>query len=227
MFKEFIKDGQCLGLTFEIERLFFFFGTRHLPEAELNQVFPNYEFCFAKQVHGCTVTPGDPKVAPKDRPEADVLWTSQPGRAVVVQTADCVPILLASHSKVCAVHAGWRGVANQIVNAVHRKVPDFNPLYAVLGPHIQAKSFEVGPDVAEQLSGAVPPPHDKKSVRSLGSSGKPHIDLNLLVRLQLHSTFDGLALESCNIDTLSDARFCSYRRDGSGGRQFSFVVINP
>lgn len=222
MFEPIVKDGLCLGLTYKIDNLFFFFGTRYLPADRLTKIFPNYEFCFAKQVHGCTIALGDPG----QRPEADALWTTQPGRAVVVQTADCVPIMLASHSKVCAIHAGWRGVANQIVNAAQRKVPDFHPQYAAIGPHIQAASFEVGPDVAELLSNCTPSPHDKKLVRSTRAAGKPHIDLNLLVRLQLHSTFEGLALESCNIDTVSDDRFCSYRRDGSGGRQFSFVVIN-
>src|SRR5579863_1598061 len=46
-----------------------------------------------------------------EAPKADALFTREPGALLVVQTADCVPILLADTKRraVAAVHSGWRG----------------------------------------------------------------------------------------------------------------------
>jgi hypothetical protein len=60
-----------------------------------------------RQVHGTRVALGDADT----RPEADALVTAEPGLAVGVVTADCVPVLLVDRRvrAAAAVHAGWRG----------------------------------------------------------------------------------------------------------------------
>jgi copper oxidase (laccase) domain-containing protein len=58
-----------------------------------------------------------------DAPKADALATRTPGLLLGVQTADCVPILLADSRQrvVAAIHAGWRGtVARIAVKALGR-----------------------------------------------------------------------------------------------------------
>ena len=49
-------------------------------------------------------------------PAGDAVATRHPGLLVSVQTADCVPILLADTARrgVAAVHAGWRGTLARV-----------------------------------------------------------------------------------------------------------------
>ena len=49
-------------------------------------------------------------------PQGDALITHEPGVLLVVQTADCIPILLADTKQraVAAIHSGWRGTAQRV-----------------------------------------------------------------------------------------------------------------
>ncbi len=83
------------------------FGTLHSGTAQVPGLFT------ARQVHGKTLVRVP---CPTERPEADALWSDEPGIAVGVVTADCVPVLLVSVTRpaVAAIHAGWRGSAARI-----------------------------------------------------------------------------------------------------------------
>jgi copper oxidase (laccase) domain-containing protein len=74
--------------------------------------------------------------------EGDAAITSLPGIAVGIQTADCVPILIADKNAlvVAAVHAGWRGIASRIAYKTVKKIVEaysISPadLIAAIGPH--------------------------------------------------------------------------------------------
>lgn len=125
---------------------------------------------FGRQVHGARVTVVlkqdggrgalDPSTAV---PETDALVTAEPGLPVVVQCADCVPILLFAPDvpAVAAVHAGWRGTTQLIVlRAVEVLVRGLgarpHELRAALGPSIGPCCYEVGDEVVEQWLTAVP-----------------------------------------------------------------------
>jgi len=86
--------------------------------------------------------------------EGDGLITAAPGILLGIQTADCVPVLVADlrNRVVAAFHAGWRGTAARIVEqGVARMVSDFgsNPtdLVAAIGPSIGACCYTVGEEV--------------------------------------------------------------------------------
>jgi copper oxidase (laccase) domain-containing protein len=74
-----------------------------------------------------------------------------------VQTADCVPILLAGPRVIGAAHAGWRGsarnVATTAVAALERLGAEPAALAAWIGPSIGPCCYEVGGDVAAQFAG--------------------------------------------------------------------------
>jgi YfiH family protein len=98
--------------------------------------------------------------APCDEaPKADALITSTPGLLLGVQTADCVPILLADtrRSVVAAIHAGWRGTLARIaVKTLGRMCMEFGTrprdVVAALGPAIGRCCYEVGPEVAQAFA---------------------------------------------------------------------------
>jgi len=91
-------------------------------------------------------------------PQGDALFTRQPGVLLVVQTADCVPILLADTKQraVAAIHAGWRGTLRRIAaKTFGRMQMDFGTrpedVIAALGPGIGRCCYEVGSDVAREF----------------------------------------------------------------------------
>jgi polyphenol oxidase len=91
-------------------------------------------------------------------PQGDALFTRDPGILLVVQTADCVPILLADtkHRAVAAVHAGWRGTLARIaVKTLGRMKMEFGTrpedVIAAFGPAIGRCCYEVGSDVARDF----------------------------------------------------------------------------
>lgn len=96
--------------------------------------------------------------APDEPCRGDAAITNRPGLLLGVQTADCVPILLADPKKraVAAIHAGWRGTLARIVTktigAMQMRFgskPD--DLLAAIGPCIGPCCYEVGTEVATQF----------------------------------------------------------------------------
>ena len=93
-----------------------------------------------------------------EAPKADALFTREPGALLMVQTADCVPILLADAKRraVAAVHSGWRGTLQRIaVKTLGRMRMEFGTrpedVVAALGPAIGPCCYEVGSDVAKEF----------------------------------------------------------------------------
>jgi purine-nucleoside/S-methyl-5'-thioadenosine phosphorylase / adenosine deaminase len=179
----------------------------------------------ATQVHGtevCNVRlpPGTGRVA--DAGTGDILATGLTGLALAVQTADCVPILLAAPEGVAAVHAGWRGTAE---GAAHAGVEALlglgvhvSEIRAYLGPAIGLCCYEVGLEVASRFDEALLRP---------GPNGRPHLDLAQANRRQLVGA--GIAPEAITqfsgCTRCGGADFASYRRDGArAGRMIALIA---
>ena len=182
-----------------------------------------------KQVHSNIVVDVNDTSAAGDAVEGDAAITNLPGVILGVQTADCVPILIADREarSVAAVHAGWRGTAARISEAtVERLVERFEidpkNLIAVIGPHIGACCYEVGEDVAAQI--------DATAIVRMPEFSKPHIDLAAANRAQLVES--GIPESQIEISSLCtkcrDDLFHSYRRDGKAmGHLLSAIGIAP
>lgn len=178
------------------------------------------------QVHGVGVVRAGPDAAGV---AADAAWTDATGTACAVLTADCLPVFLCSFDGSCvaAAHAGWRGLAGGVLEAVISAMPvPGDQLLAWLGPAIGPAAFEVGAEVLSAF--ADPAPADKDSVRrcfspSPGRQGHYLADLYALARLRLAGA--GVSrVYGGGACTFSDPeRFYSFRRDGETGRMGSVI----
>jgi YfiH family protein len=108
----------------------------------------------AWQRHGGTVTRAQPRgiITPGTvYDHCDGLWSDAPGRAMLLLTADCMPIAIARSEglrpAVEILHAGWRGLLAGIVAAGVRAI-GARKLVAVIGPSIGPCCYEVGDEVA-------------------------------------------------------------------------------
>lgn len=75
--------------------------------------------------------------------DADALITDKPGRAIMVQVADCLPVFLydSVHHVAGMVHSGWRGTVKNVIGAALRKMresygTDSRDVFAGIGPSI-------------------------------------------------------------------------------------------
>ncbi|MBF0427608.1 MAG: peptidoglycan editing factor PgeF [Magnetococcales bacterium] len=105
-----------------------------------------HTLALANQVHGQkTVTAG----WDGPPPDADAVVTNQVGVVVGVLTADCAPVLLADTEAgvVGAAHAGWKGalagILESALDAMEQLGARRNRTFAIIGPCIQAASYEV------------------------------------------------------------------------------------
>lgn len=154
---------------------------------------------------------------PDRRQDADALWSADPEHALLVLTADCVPVLLASRTRLAAVHAGWRGLAAGIVSRVAEKLSrDSDSVTAWIGPAIGACCYEVDHDVAAAVartaSGRVVLPAAGRP------APRPRLDLAAAAREQLlcAGVTDVRVLRRCTRCADGEGWY-SYRRDGRGG----------
>ena len=178
---------------------------------------------WARQVHGAAVeTRGEaPRGSASNAGECDALATAAPGVAVVVQTADCVPALLAGPGAVGAAHAGWRGSAKGVVGAAVAALSRLGAppasLSAWIGPAIGACCYEVGGDVAAQFAG--------EFVRR-GCGGAFMLDLKAANAAQLEAA--GVPRAAIRVHPActrcGGERFASWRRDGvRAGRMIALI----
>jgi polyphenol oxidase len=178
------------------------------------------------QVHGDTVV--EAVVGAATPMEADGLWTEEPGVAVGIRTADCVPILLADPigRRVAAVHAGWRGVIGDVLgralSALRARGTRLENLRMAIGPCARACCFEVDGDLPQQFAKTFGP----EVVVAIPGRQRVHLDLPLsLARSAASAGLLESQVEVIPHCTMCEGRFFSHRRQkGLTGRHLSFIT---
>jgi YfiH family protein len=173
-----------------------------------------------RQVHGSTVVFTDDRRSTLDI-EGDALVSTTRGAFVGVLTADCVPVLIADGEKgvVGAAHAGWKGAASGVVEALvssmERSGARRGNMHAAIGPAIQQNAYEVGTEFVDAVTQHAPFDPDFLFVRD---GRRAWFDLPGFVRcLCIHSGVS--LLDNAALDTYGDeSRFFSYRRSLHAGR---------
>lgn len=204
-----------------------------------------------KQIHSDVIHLFE--ASPAEPCRGDASATNRPGLLLAVQTADCVPILLADLKKrhVAAVHAGWRGTLQRIVaKTIGRMQMQFGTkpadMLAAVGPSIGGCCYEVGTEVASEFrsqfpnasewfdelrTGDEPNPLQWLNMAPPGHQPPPKnvlLDLRKANRAQLLDA--GLREQNIVVSELCTAcrrdLFFSYRKErGATGRLMSVIGI--
>jgi polyphenol oxidase len=177
-----------------------------------------------RQVHGADVAVVDATTPPgAELADVDAAVTAEPDRVLAVQTADCVPLLLAGPTAVAVAHAGRVGVASGVVPAVLGTLERLGSppaaLRVVIGPAIGGCCYEVPAAMQAELAERHP------AAVATTTWGSPSLDLPAAARRSLTdagvptvTTVGGCT--RCD----PEARWFSHRADPASGRQLALVV---
>jgi len=240
-----LPGEQNLGWTAEDDPAIVAGNRRRFVAAAAHTAAPT-ELVTLLQIHGALthIIPSRPET-PLSTPDGravlrgDGAMTQATGLLLGVQTADCVPVLLADTRTraVAAFHAGWRGTLARIVeHGVARMAQEFGSrpedLVAAIGPAIRVCCFAVGPEVRAQFEG-----HFAYAAELFSESGPQiHLDLHAANRRQLLDA--GVRSEAVSVIAAcsacarvgegTDARrkFFSHRAEqGRTGRMLSVIGV--
>lgn len=163
--------------------------------------------------------------APVEAPMVDALITNKKGLKLTVKTADCAPVLIAAPKArlIAAVHAGWRGAFQGIIEntvlQLMRMGANPQDMVAAVGPHIQKQSFEADEPMCALFA--------KTEHRFFEQKDDTHFlfDFHNYVLHRLNRA--GIEqIDSIMIDTYTNPLYNSYRRDAlNPARQYSAIWI--
>lgn len=146
--------------------------------------------------------------------KGDAFYTSEKNLALVIKTADCIPIFFWSKeiSLIGAIHSGWRGtyqnITSLVCGAVTQKFQIKN-LDFYLGPCIRKKNYEVDEDVARLFLKTYPESLEKKENKYLFSN-------DFVVKKQIENLPIITSIEDSEICNFTDRNYYSYRRKDLG-----------
>ena len=157
----------------------------------------------------------------------DAAITRQVNTIAVVMTADCLPILLCDRegSEVAAIHAGWRGLADGIIQATLASMASpASELMAWIGPAIGQNRFEVGDEVYQKFID-----QESRAKNRFIANRRGHwlCDLSGLAADLLKQSCLHAVKQSGMCSYENESRFYSYRREKVSGRMASLIWINP
>jgi YfiH family protein len=197
---------------------------------------PSARVALARQTHGRSVLTVEGATAVSEDGivgAGDALVTREVGVLLGIQSADCVPILLADVAGpwIAAVHAGWRGTAARILDAVlgRLELEGVAPSHLVVafGPRISRDRYEVGPEVVTELSRAYGDLAVPFCAVRPGPGDRACLDVTAFNRALLVSRGvpPGRILDAALCTASRPDLFPSYRRDGKGaGRIVTGIV---
>ncbi len=218
-----------IGRERYFENILCFFGNHESSKESIQIQFPHFDLRLLKQVHGDRFL----ECANGEIVEGDGHWTVQEGVALGLITADCIPVFIWSTMDpvIAALHAGWRGVEQELVPKALKSLLDSgrraHDLRVAIGPHIRVENFEMGRDAAENLIRI----SEKYKGQGEAFLDHPHpekiyVNLTEILIRQIASfdvSPDHIVVEE--EDTMTNERYHSYRRDGTkAGRQISFIT---
>jgi len=182
------------------------------------------KIAFTDQVHSTEVKfVTEPGIYEK----TDALITNQLNLYLAIQAADCFPVFIyyPGQQLIAAIHAGWRGALNGIIEKTithmcdQFKVEPGNLLTAI-GPGLQKECFEVQKDVFSLFEG--------KYLTETQDKTKQLLDLQSFIvdQLKYSGVIDVNIFNSDICTKCQQTDFYSYRRDQQkSGRMMGIIGV--
>ena len=185
-----------------------------------------------RQVHGADVAVHRASRAVAPGAAADIIAGDDGAAALVIQTADCVPMLMADArtGAVSAAHAGWKGTALRVAAAAVAAMADAfgsrpADLIVAVGPSIGPCCYQIGADVRDRFA-AERFSADELSAWFTTANGPLVLDLWTATRDQLAAA--GIPRDHIFLSELCTMThrevFPSYRRDGNGAGRLAAAI---
>jgi YfiH family protein len=199
---------------------------------DLSTYFAVQQMLELKQIHS-NIT----RFASQTEPgmKGDGIILDQPGIMAIIKTADCTPLFFldCQYSIGGLIHIGWqgllKGIEKKLVGLLEEKSIPLKNLLFYLGPAIEKRCYEVGPELYEKFS--ITPyredifsykPHQGERERKYLMDVKKGISLSLQ-----ESGIPGHRIVDSGLCTFCEGqRFPSYRRDrGTDTRIYNFLLL--
>ena len=174
-------------------------------QTKLAQIWPDCRWHHANQKHTNNIF----HIGSVVPDHADALVTSERNQGLIVYTADCLPIMLANQQTIALIHAGWLGLAQDIVRKSSEKL-HHDIATAWIGPHHRSYNRSIHDHTV--------PDH----IRSCAEQDGEHLMLNLKKMAMNQLTNEPQIYDDAEC-TISDPNLPSYRRGNRGDRLFSFA----
>ena len=140
--------------------------------------------------------------------QSDGIYTSFNKIALVVKTADCMPILIKNNNFIAAVHAGWRGIKKNIIELTLNRLGNGGEIY--IGPHAKSCCYEVKSDVAKYF---------KKYI--IAKNSRNYLDMaSHVIDTAKKYNYSINTINSC---TICNDNFYSFRENRTKNRQFGII----
>lgn len=192
---------------------------------------PQRIFFQTKQVHGTDffeITPETPHFSPDELPSADALYffyesfvskknSQSPPEypSLAIKTADCMPILFIGKNGVALIHAGWRGLKENILT--HSVVHQLAPTSVTIGPSIDHCCYEVGEDFIQ---------HFHQSAHFVKRNEKIFFHLKNEAQSQILKVFPKISINISPLCTHCHPHLHSYRQNQTQKRNWNLYSFN-
>lgn len=172
---------------------------------------PSFDFKEVNQVHGTNIEDVSNTEA---KASADGMISSLPLTIpLVIKTADCLPIASVGKSAVALIHAGWKGLADGILES--SKLRAISPTSFIIGPHIHSCCFEVSAGFENQFKSG------EQYISTI--ENKYYFNLTKLAVDIIKKIYPTAKIEVTQTCTACDTRYNSYRRNKTTVRNYNVL----
>lgn len=168
--------------------------------------FPVHE---VNQIHSDTILLED---LITDECKADGIISSMLSTPLAIKTADCLPIAIIGETGCALIHAGWRGLEQNILSS--QLLKKINPIKAYVGPHISVDNYEVGSEFKEYFC---------ESEYFIEVDDSLHLNLSAIALKQLKNEFANIDVSISSNCTYANDDFNSYRRNKTNQRNWNIL----